>query len=284
MADVLLVAGPAALQPVADARPLLAGTGMAAAIASAGMVPTQLWSRCGEAFDQDLLALIGRRRIDIAGLDPTGPSASWDAETGFVANGSILPEAEPVSAEGVGGALLVDLPANELSRAHACLDALDGTLSRVVACTRPTTSDELEGAADGAEILVTPYRRAAAALGTDDPEALVTILQNAGAVSVALTNGPFGGLIAYKAKRTTWPALPKARDNAGCACAIFAGILAANLVSAGHIDLRSLKRSLAVASGATATALVGPGTKAIMQLHREQYLEGFNRLRRATKA
>ena len=108
-------------------------------------------------------------------------------------------------------------------------------------------------------------------------------LESLGAKCVILTAGPLGGLIVYRQKATTYPALPvETTDGTGVGAA-FAGALAAWLTGAGKDDFRAIKRGCAVASGVAGICAQGIGPKKLLGADRKEYLERFNRLRRAAK-
>ena len=253
--DALLVAGPVGT----DAEGLLTGAGFCAAAAAAPLTFTQLWARAD--LNETLQALLTRRRIDCAGLDADGAADAF------------LPESEPVSAERLGAVLLADLPEAEHQRACALMDRLGGKVLRIVV---RSDGDPMPFAGN-ADLLITPADRSA-------PHAQAQALLAAGATSVLLTAGELGGLMAYKQKSATWPALPTtSRCPELATTAIFAGVVAAATVAHGKLDYRGLRRAVTTAGAVTAAALKGPGPKALMGLDRAAYQQAYLRLRRGAK-
>jgi sugar/nucleoside kinase (ribokinase family) len=282
----LLIAGPLALDDVAQAKGLLGGAGGYAAIAAAPLAHTQLWARGGKDITPQVRALLEQRRIDLSGVE-------WDGATQRGGDGAppltgiALPAVEPTAAEDLGAVLVIGLVPDEFRRALRVVQALPGAEGRtLVAAPRP---DDLQDAAFRAEVcaasdvLVLSATRALALTKTQDIYEAARALVAEGAKCVILTAGPLGGLILYRQKATTYPALPlEAVDHTGVGAA-FAGALAAWLTGAGKDDFRAIKRGCAVASGVAGICLQGPGSRKLMGADRKEYLERFNRLRRAAK-
>lgn len=283
MPDALLVAGPVGLSSDPEEPRLLAGAGFLAAAAAAALSPVQLWARAGADFDHQHREVFARRRIDPAGLGEEGPSARLPGPRAD----DVLPAIEPVDASELGAVLLIDLPPRESTRALGVASALPGGAGRPLLIAPPVDTDgaALEALAARATVLVYGAKAAAQALGQDDPVACGQRLIDAGATTVLLTHGPFGGLSFYKHKVVSWPTLPRpGGDEApGVARAIFAGVVAAEVAHFGRVDYRHLKRFLATASAVASEAGRSSSPKKLMALGREDYQQLFQRLRRNAK-
>jgi len=197
-------------------------------------------------------------------------------------DGPFLPDAEPTDPRDLTAALVVGLPSDETRRALAVLGALKGSAGRLLA-VRPRDDDchddpeFLIRCAVDAGMLICPARVACAAIGEADPAAAAAALRARGARIVCLTAGPFGGLLRYKDKVCTWPALPtveRHRDRP----AIFAGAVAGFCAEAGKADLRTCKRALA-----TASAIAGEAAAEAVRLDRDDCQRTFLKLRRNHK-
>jgi sugar/nucleoside kinase (ribokinase family) len=278
----LLIAGPLALDDLPQGKGLLGGAGGYSAMAGAPLANTQLWSRGGSGITPQVRGILERRGIDLAGV-------SWDGEThqGQRLIGPVLSEVEPTDAGDLGAVLLIGIPPDEWRRATRAVRALPGGDSRtVVSAPRPDDLDDQrfrsEVCAD-ADVLILPSTRAMAMTATEDVFAAGRALGALGAKCVVLTAGPLGGLIVYRQKATTYPSLPiETVDGTGVG-ASFAGALAAWLTGAGKDDFRAIKRGCAVASGVAGICAQGIGPKKLLAADRKEYLERFNRLRRAAK-
>jgi sugar/nucleoside kinase (ribokinase family) len=279
----LLIAGPLALDDLPQAKGLLGGAGGYAAMAAAPLAHTQLWARGGHDIGPQVRGILERRGIDLAGVDWNGPTI----RAGAKALPPALPEVEPTQADDLGAVLLVGLAPDEWRRAQRVVQALPGSEGRSLVAA-PVISDlederfraEVCGAAD---VLILPAAQAVALTVTVDVLAAGRAFESLGAKCVILTAGPLGGLIVYRQKATTYPALPvETIDGTGVGAA-FAGVLAAWLTGAGKDDFRAIKRGCAVASGVAGICAQGIGPKKLLGADRKEYLERFNRLRRAAK-
>ena len=188
----LLIAGPLALDDHPEQPRLIGGVGGYAAIAAAPLAPTQLWCRGGCDFTHQMKDLLDKRRIDLAGVEWDGPTPRGFA-SGFVAGGPLLPETEPTSADGLGGALLIGLPPDEMRRAMRVVAALpDGKDRLLIVSPRPadlsdvTFRRELLAVTD---VLVLSVAKALLLTGEATPLAAAQAFQADGAKAVVLT-GP----------------------------------------------------------------------------------------------
>jgi sugar/nucleoside kinase (ribokinase family) len=281
----LLIAGPLALDDLPQAKGLLGGAGGYAAMAAAPLAHTQLWSRGGQDITPQVRSILERRPIDLSGVEWTGPTRRGG--TRAAGDAPALPEVEPTQADDLGAVLLTGLGPDEWRRALRVVQALPGAERRSLVA-QPLVGDlederfraEVCAAAD---VLVVPAAAAVALTVTVDVFAAGRALGSLGAKCVILTAGPLGGLIVYRQKATTYPALPvETIDGTGVGAA-FAGALAAWLTGAGKDDFRAIKRGCAVASGVAGICAQGVGPKKLLGADRKEYLERFNRLRRAAK-
>ena len=281
--STLLIAGPLALDDFPEAPGMLGGAGGYAAMAAAPLATTQLWARGGRDISTQVRGILEQRHIDLAGV-------GWDGATprGEEANGSFLPATEPTSADNVGAVLVIGLPPDDWRRAVRVARALPGGESRtLIAAPRamdlsdPALRRELCAHAD---VLVVSLPTAQVATNTSDPLAASRALQEDGAKCVVLTAGMLGGFIAYRQKATTYPSLPVPTVEGTGIGPSFAGALAAWCAGAGKDDFRALKRGCAVASAVACICAQGPGPKKLLGADRKEYLERFNRLRRAGKS
>ena len=283
MADALLVAGPLGLAADPAHPELLAGDGFLAAAAAAALSPVQLWARAGTAVGHRQREALSRRRVDIAGLGEEGETLRLPG----LLSAPVLPEIEPVDASQLGAVLLIGLPPTECRRARAVVAALPGAESRplLVAPPADVTGDHLRELAAVATVLVLGTGLAQRALGEDDPVRCGEALVAAGATTVLLGQGPFGGIARYKGKGVTWPALPRPAGDQppGMARAIFAGVVAAEVAHLGRVDYRHLKRFLATASAVASQAGRSADPRPLMGLDRNAYQDLFLRLRRNAK-
>ncbi len=282
----LLIAGPLALDDHPQQAGLLGGVGGYAAIAAAPLARTQLWCRGGTDISNQVKALLTQRHIDLAGVDWTGATPRGRT-TGFDAGGPLLPVIEPTSADDLGGVLLIGLPPEELRRALGVVRRLPGADTRPLIVS-PRPADLADGALRRellavTEVLVLSAAKALALTATDTPLAAAEAFQQDGAKCVVLTAGQLGGLIAYRSKHTTYPALPVAPvDRAGVSAA-FPGALAAWIAGSGRCDFVTVKRGCAMASGVGGICAQGIGPKKLLGADRKEYMERFNRLRREQK-
>lgn len=279
----LLIAGPLALDDLPQAKGLLGGAGGYAAMAAAPLAHTQLWARGGQDIGPQVRGILDNRRIDLAGVDWSGPTIRG----GTKSNAAALPEVEPTAVDDLGAVLIAGLAPDEWRRAQRIVQALPGSEGRSLVAA-PNVADlederfraEVCGAAD---VLIVPAAKAVALTVTIDVLAAGRALESLGAKCVILTAGPLGGLIVYRQKATTYTALPvETVDGTGVGAA-FAGALAAWLTGAGKDDFRAIKRGCAVASGVAGICAQGIGPKKLLGADRKEYLERFNRLRRAAK-
>lgn len=282
----LLIAGPLALDDHPSQAGLLGGVGGYAAIAAAPLAPTQLWCRGGTDINNQVKALLTQRHIDLSGVDWIGATPRGTA-AGFESGGNLLPVIEPTSADNLGGVLLIGLPPDEMRRALRVVAKLKGSETRpLVVSPRPgdladaTFRRELLSVA---EVLVLSVVKAQAVTATTTPLAAALALQADGAKVVVLTSGQLGGLIAYRAKVTTYPALPvETLDKSGVSAA-FPGALAAWIAGSGKCDFATVKRGCAVASAVGSICSQGIGPKKLLAASRDEYLDRFNKLRREQK-
>jgi sugar/nucleoside kinase (ribokinase family) len=279
----LLIAGPLALDDFASAKGLLGGAAGYAAMAAAPLANTQLWSRGGADITPQVRGILERRGVDIAGV-------SWSGATSR--NGQLvaplLSDLEPTDAGDLTAVLLIGLAGEEWQRALTVIRALPGGDQRtvVVAPYDVDLSDAqvLAEICAAADVLIMPLPRALALTNAVDAFAAGRDLGALGAKCVLLTAGPLGGLIVYRQKATTFHALPiETVEPTGIGPA-FAGALAAWLTGAGKDDFRAIKRGCAVASGVASICAQGQGPLKLLAADRKEYLERFNRLRRAAKA
>ncbi len=282
----LLIAGPLALDEIANQPNTIGGVGGYAAIAAASLATTQLWCRGGSEFTPYLQGLLTQKGIDLSGVSWDGPTPRGTPQ-GFVAGGPILPELEPTEAEDLGAVLLIGLPPEEFFRAARVVAALPGAESRTVVVS-PRPSDLLDAnflgvVANTADLLVLSVTKAQEITRTKDPLAAAKALQAAGAKSVVLTARHLGGLIAYRGKITTYPALPLETIDAAGVSAAFPGALAAWCAGAGKGDFATVKRGCAVASAVAGICSQGQGPRKLLQANRNEIIERFNRLRREQK-
>lgn len=282
----LLIAGPLALDDVPQGKGLLGGAAGYAAIAAAPLARTQLWARGGQDITPQVRGILEHRGIDLSGV-------SWDGATlrnavgAPAASANALPEIEPTQAEDLGAVLVIGLAPDEWRRAITVVQALPGGDNRtLVAAPRIADLQDSRFRAEvcaAADVLVLSASKAVGLTVTNDAYEAARALVAEGAKCVVLTAGPVGGLILYRQKATTYPALPiESVDHTGVGAA-FAGALAAWLTGAGKDDFRAIKRGCAVASGVAGICLQGPGSKKLLGADRKEYLERFNRLRRAAK-
>jgi hypothetical protein len=283
MADALLVAGPAGLSAHPDRAQLLAGSGFLAAAAAAPMAPVQLWARVGAELSAQHREILTRRRVDIAGLGDEGATPRLPAVS---PSERYLPEIEPVDASELGAVLVLDLPPAECDRAITVARQLPDAAGRPLLLAPPVGTDgpRLKTLAAGCDLLLLSVAEALRALGGTDPVACGRALIEAGATTVLLSAGPFGGLSFYKQKVVSWPSTPRETGaEGGMARAIFAGVLAAQVAGLGRIDYRHLKRFLATASAVACDAARSDDPKRLMGLKRDDYQQLFLRLRRNAK-
>ncbi|MDA3959424.1 MAG: hypothetical protein PF961_01445 [Planctomycetota bacterium] len=284
MSNVLLLCGPTGFEAADDRSHLWAGTGLYAAASAAAFAPCQLWARAGDALTESAAEMLERNRIDPAGLGAEGPSPRFGGDT--PAQGPFLPEVEPVNAEQLGAAAIIDLAPTEAARASRVIAALPESGSRPVLIMPPadTDGDSLRAQAAQATVLVVGAQQAAAALGIAEPLACAEALLEAGATAVLVTAGAFGGIMAYKGKRTAWPCLPSpSLATSGHARAVFAGAMAGQLAQLGRIDFRNGKRFVATASAVAGAFARKPGPKQLMQLDHAAAQGQFLQMRRNAK-
>ena len=287
--NALLVAGPLALDDLPQQQGLLGGGGGYAAIAASALVPTQLWARGGSHISAQVRGILERRQIDLAGVTWEGPTARWSG-TGFASTGPVLPTIEPTNAENLGAVLAIDLPPACGARAFAAFAKLDGAATRpVIVAPRPADCTAhpgwLQECAKVADVLILPAALAAAAEGAalSDPLALAERIRTWGAKCVVLTRGPFGGLVVYQNKATTYPAMPITVVEPTGIGSAFAGVLAAWCAGAGKADFNAIKRGLAMASAVASICAQGVGPKKLLTADNKEYSERFNKLRRTNK-
>ncbi|MBA3697664.1 MAG: hypothetical protein H0W78_02185 [Planctomycetes bacterium] len=282
----LLIAAPLALDDLPQGKGLLGGAGGYAAIAAAPLAHTQLWARGGKDITPQVRGILEHRRIDLTGVDWTGATTRGGPGVPRT-TGYALPEVEPTQAEDLGAVLIADLAPDEWRRAVRVVQALPGgeTRSLVAAPNINDLEDERFRAevCAAADVLIVPAAQAVALTVTIDVLAAGRALESLGAKCVILTAGPLGGLIVYRQKTTTYPALPVETVDGNGVGAAFAGALAAWLTGAGKDDFKAIKRGCAVASGVASICAQGFGPKKLLGADRKEYLERFNRLRRAAK-
>jgi len=283
----LLIAGPLALDDHPQQAGLLGGVGGYAAIAAAPLARTQLWCRAGQDINPQVRAILTQRGINMEGVSWDGPTPRGTA-TGFVPGGPILPpDLEPTEAGRLGAILLIGLPPAEWRRATGVINALEGAATRpVIASPRPSDLEDANFRAEvcaGAEVLVLSVAQALRLTGLATPLEAGEALIGLGAKSVALTAGQLGGLLLYRQKYTTWAALPIHTVDKSGVSAAFPGALAAWLAGDGASDFSSLKRGCAMASAVGSICAQGIGPKKMLGANRDEYMERFNRLRRAHK-
>jgi pfkB family carbohydrate kinase len=278
----LLIAGPLALDDFATLKGMLGGAGGYAAMAAAPLANTQLWSRGGSDFTPQVRGVLERRGIDLSGV-------TWDGATAHnqPAPAPILPTVEPQDAGDITAVLLIGLGGGDWQRATRVLEQLPKPEQRsvIVAPHGVSLSDPAVRAATcaAADVLILRTNEAQAATGQDDIFAAGRQLIDLGAKCVVITAGCLGGLIVYRQKATTFPALPVEISERTGVSASFAGVLAAWLTGAGKEDFRAIKRGCAVASAVAGICGQGPGPKKLLAADRKEYLERFNKLRRAAK-
>ncbi len=283
----LLIAGPLALDDFPGAPGLLGGVGGYAAMAAAPLATTQLWTRGGSDITPQLRGILERRHIDLAGVGWEGRTPRGSA-MGFEPHGDVLPGIEPTSADDLGGVLLIGLPPAEMRRAFAVVGALPGAPSRTLVIS-PRPADLAADRAYLAEVcaqsdvLVLSVAKAQELTGTANALDAARALQKKGAKAVVLTAGLLGGLIAYSQKVTTYQTLPIETSDKSGVSAVFPGVLAAWCAGAGKADFRALKRACAMASAVGGICAQGQGPLKLLAADRKEYLERFNRLRRAGK-
>jgi hypothetical protein len=280
----LLIAGPLLLSDRQASHDLLSGAGCHAAIAAAPLAATQLWTQAGSGCTAQLLGILERRGIDLAGAQRTGPTAR--AVAGAPApTGPWLPEIEPTSAEDVTAVLLIGLAGAELDRALRVVLALPGAEQRMLIIAFAGTPLAAEDCARcaSADLVVASAQQAMAVTGAPDALGAGQALQATGVRSTVLSAGMFGGLITYRQKTATYPALPVAAVDDHLALATFAGVLAAWCTGVGKEDFRAIKRGCAMASAVAGLGVQGIGPRKLLTSDRATYMERFNRLRRTVK-
>ena len=282
----LLIAGPLALDDHPQQAGLLGGVGGYAAIAAAPLARTQLWCRGGVDISPQLQSILTQHRIDLAGVEWTGPTPRGRA-TGFEAGGPLLPESEPTSSDGLGGILLIGLPPDETRRALRVIKALpEASDLPVIVSPRPTDLADPTFRRELLAIttvLVLPAGKAQALTATTTPLQAALSLQADGVKCVVLTASQLGGLLAYQAKVTTYPAQPVAAVDTSGVSAAFPGALAAWIAGSGRCDFATVKRGCAMASAVGSLCAQGFGPKKLLTCNRDSYMERFNRLRRDEK-
>lgn len=282
MPDALLVAGPVGLSADPDQPQLLAGAGFLAAATAAALSPVQLWARAGSDFGHQQREALTRRRVDAAGVGDEGPTPRLPGAI----QGSALPEVEPVDASQLGAVLLIDLAEADLERALGAVASLPDAGSRPVLIAPPAdaSGEHLRRCAGAAAVLIAGAGQVAAALGEPDPVTCGRHLVDAGATTVLLTHGAFGGLSCYKQKIVSWPSLPRAETGEpGAARAVFAGVIGAEVAHLGRVDYKNLKRWLAMASAVASEGARRASPKHLMGMSRGDCQDLFLRLRRNAK-
>lgn len=282
----LLIAGPLALDDHPQQNGLLGGVGGYAAIAATPLAPTQLWCRGGTDLSPQVRAILTQRHIDLSGVDWVGATPRGRA-TGFEPGGDLLPSMEPTSAEALGGVLLIGLPPAETRRALRVVAKLPGGEDRTLVVS-PRVADLADAAfrkelLSVTDVLVLSVSKAMGLTGAGSPLGAALALQEDGAKIVVLTAGQLGGLIAYQAKHTTYPAVPVPTVDATGVSAAFPGALAAWIAGTGRCDFATVKRGCAVASGVGAICAQGLGPKKLLASDRAAYIDRFNRIRREQK-
>lgn len=284
--STLLIAGPLALDDLAQGSGLIGGVGGYAAIAAAPLARTQSWARGGTGYTAELRGILERRAIDLSGTDWEGTTPHGTAQ-GFLANGPLLADVEPTSAEDLGGVLLIGLPPEEWRLAQDAVKRLPGGDTRLlVASPRPQDLRDPAFRAlccGAADILVLSAARAIELSAAANPLAAARFFQELGAKSVVLTAGMLGGLLVYRQKVVTYPAMPVEVVDPTGTSAVFPGALAAWCAGADKDDFRTIKRGCAVASAVAGICLQGIGPKKLLAADRKEYLERYNRLHRLAK-
>ena len=259
-ADVgtLLVAG----RWTAAADGTLDGAGALAAVAAAPLARTQCWGRSDAGIASQVRALAAQRGLDLAGVGDAG-----DDDLGELA---------PSAAEELGVVLCAGLDARSLESARRLLARLPPHALMIAGADVALLTAQ---AADADLIITTDAacRRA----GLADPLAAAKRLQAAGARSVAITAGVYGGVLAYQGRATSWNAWPVETAVPG-SLHPFAGALAAWCAGSGRGDFSTIKRGLGVASAVGSLAAQG-GIRRLFASRRDDYLDRFNRLRRDAK-
>lgn len=265
----LLIAGPTHIDTIAGKAERLTGSGIYAAFAARPFVPTQLWSARPEPFPACCASFLERRAIDCAGLGP-GPAGG-------------LSEVEPVSADGLGASLIIGLDPDNCLHASQAIAQLPPHLRLWAADGGNWSRDAFLNCAAACDAVICRFDQAARILGSDDPLCCADALIATGTSAVLLTRGAWGGILVYKGKSSTWPAVPKApRDDLGTHAA-FTGALAGFLCEHGKLDYRGLKRGLVHAGAIAAATASAPGLSRLDSLQRPDYTELFTRLRRNAK-
>jgi hypothetical protein len=283
----LLIAGPLALDDHPQQAGLLGGVGGYAAMAAAPLARTQLWCRAGADINPQVRAILDRRGIILDGVSWSGTTPRGTA-AGFVPGGPLLPpDLEPTTADGVGAVLLIGLDPLEWDRATRVIAAFAGAATRPV-ISSPRPADLADAAfcdrvCAGADVLVLSVAQALRVSGKDAPLAAAESFISRGAKAVALTAGQLGGLLVYRQKSTTWPVAPVATVDKLGVSAAFPGALAAWIAGTGAADFSTVKRGCAMASAVGSICAQGIGPRKLLTADRNEYLERFNRLRRAHK-
>jgi sugar/nucleoside kinase (ribokinase family) len=284
--STLLIAGPLALDDLPQAKGLIGGVAGYAAIAASPLARTQLWARGGQDFSPQVRSILERRGIDLAGTSWDGPSPRGTPQ-GFLANGPLLADVEPTSAEDLGGVLLIGLPPDEWQRALSAVKRLAGSDTRLlVASPRPADLKDptfRDLCCASADVLVLSLRSAVELSQATNPLAAARFFQTLGAKTVVLTAGMMGGLVVYRQKAISYPAMPLEVVDATGTSAAFPGALAAWCAGSGKDDFRTLKRGCAVASAVAGICVQGLGPKKLLASDRKEYIERYNRLRRLAK-
>ncbi len=278
--SALLIAGPLAIDALPETMGLIGGAGGYAAIAAAPLSSVQLWARGGGDYPVAAREVLGRHHIDLAGIGWDGAMPRVASLTEAPTPGPLLPDIEPTSAEKLGAALVVGLPAAEAERALAVIAPLKP--QAVLVAPWVFDARHLERCCTVADALIMPLDRALAATGTADALKAGRRLRELGAKAVVLTVGMLGGVIVYGDKATTYPALPVEAGSSTGTGAAFAGALAGWCAGNGA-DFRAIKRGCAMASAVAGLCAQGEGPKKLLVAHRDQYMERFNRLRRTAK-
>lgn len=264
MTQIVLVCGPCHHRP-GDTG----GAGAWSAAAAIPFAPVQLWAR---VHPPDLLQ---RPNLDLTGCQAEGPS------------GSDLPTIEPTSATDLGAICLVDLKTADLERVLRIVQKVPALakVPRVVVPPPGADRSLLLQAAQGTQVLIVALSDALTALGVTCATTAAHQLQAGGALNVALTAGPLGGLLAYKGLAASWPALsrPDSGPRTGFRRWIMAGTVSAWCGGAGKWDLSQIRRALAI-GGAVAGTLPGqPPLTSLLSLDRSACMERFDRLRRGMR-
>jgi hypothetical protein len=284
----LLIAGPLALDDFPNAPGLLGGGGGYAAMAAAPIADTQLWARGGADILPQVKSLLTQRGVDVSGVTWEGSTPRFTDGT-FHSNGTLLPEVEPTDPEELGAVLVIDLNPSEGRRALAAIKRLPRSDTRpLIISPRPEDclADPawLSTCAEAADVLILSADLVGKIVGLPaEPLSFMTTLQKLGAKCICLTNGCYGGVVAYQNKVTTWPALPvEAVEKTGVR-ATFSGVLAAVCAHQGKADFACIKRGLGQASAAASITIQGIGPRKLLQADGKEMMERFNRLRRAHK-